>query len=591
MNEHETMDELLRLLSSGEIDEDQQRQLEQLIQKSPEARKQYVDYVEVDALLNWRYGEARPFEAAPESFGLSLPNDSGATPFKWALAAGLLIAVGLTILFAVFNKDPVEIADAPDPVPVPIPELPVQIASRYSEATRLSGWVFFASTDAVHEVTGEAEVRLDRGELYAASMPEVENRPHLHILTPAGQVTAKGTRFHITTRKDTTTMNQTNKIEHFTRVLIMTGVVALSNAFGSAEAAQGEQLQSTSTTSPKKLQQAGNYKEALNIYEKLVVDPAHKGRAAADDLSAARDCMNRLNRIDLWDDLAEKAIASHPEDWQVLYAAAQGYSQSQHWGRFAGGTFSRGWHIRSGRQVNATERDRIRALQLLQQALPHITEDDDPKIVADFYNNFSSILRSGGASWRLQMLTDIDDLPEWDDPAHWGRTSYAPVDENNQPVFYHVPASWDAARNDGERWRWLMKKVVEVDPARKLDLELDFAGFLRGQFGVQQLGSLIQRDEDNNPDGGIYSVHTLKETETLTRLANGVQRLTLPDEFNFVKIYRDVAGVKPPKGTSAIEDLNYAYYEGDWNELPDFNKLKPKNSGTIKSGLFDISVA
>jgi azurin len=38
-----------------------------------------------------------------------------------------------------------------------------------------------------------------------------------------------------------------------------------------------------------------------------------------------------------------------------------------------------------------------------------------------------------------------------------------------------------------------------------------------------------------------------------------------------------------------LREARYQYYEGSWNKLPDFSKLKPARSGKCKSGLFDLS--
>ncbi len=40
-----------------------------------------------------------------------------------------------------------------------------------------------------------------------------------------------------------------------------------------------------------------------------------------------------------------------------------------------------------------------------------------------------------------------------------------------------------------------------------------------------------------------------------------------------------------------LTDLTYAYYEGEWDKLPDFSALKPKKTGKIDSGIIDIGVA
>ena len=41
---------------------------------------------------------------------------------------------------------------------------------------------------------------------------------------------------------------------------------------------------------------------------------------------------------------------------------------------------------------------------------------------------------------------------------------------------------------------------------------------------------------------GTFALHTLKDSETIAKLATGLQRFTLPDEFNWIKIFERVAG-------------------------------------------------
>src|SRR5262249_47950385 len=41
---------------------------------------------------------------------------------------------------------------------------------------------------------------------------------------------------------------------------------------------------------------------------------------------------------------------------------------------------------------------------------------------------------------------------------------------------------------------------------------------------------------------GTFALHTLKDDETIARLANGIKRFSVPDEFNWIKVYRAIAG-------------------------------------------------
>ena len=576
------LDDLLCELAADTLEESQREALEEFLNTSADARQRYLDYMSVDAMLQWRF---TPEQQVP------VPKPAARIlrwPVRIGLAAAAALVVGMLALHSLWRPNPAV-------PPEPGPEIAVHIPSDYVTPLEIPGWRVLVHKDAARGPCDTTSLELTEGDAYVQSIPTDGERLPFSVKTPAGTAIAKGTRFHVTTTtgKDGTEMTLTNataKAAHMTRVLVMSGVVALSNSWGAAEAVTGERLESTSETAPKKLMQEGHYKEALDIYRKLVVDPAHTGAEAGDDLNAAQQCMNQLGRPDGWDELAEKAIASHPKDWRLLWSAARGYYHGTHYGRISDGKFYRGHHIRSGRGVNAHQRDRIRALQLMQKALPHIGKDDDPKKVGSFYMDLAGQLRGYHGSWILQALTDIENLPDLDDPDAWGRTRHAPVDEDNRPVFYPLPKSWEAARNDGERWRWLLHKAAEADPERKNEFELTFADFLRGQFGVQTLGSLRRTDADGAPVSGLYAVHTLDDNETLARLATGVQRLKLPDDFSFIRRYRKIADHRPPKKPSPIKDLTYNYYEGDWNELPDFDKLAPKATGKIPKGRFDATV-
>ena len=47
------------------------------------------------------------------------------------------------------------------------------------------------------------------------------------------------------------------------------------------------------------------------------------------------------------------------------------YNQNNHWGYMVAGEFHRGSHRGGGKYVNALQRDRVRAMQLMNRALAH----------------------------------------------------------------------------------------------------------------------------------------------------------------------------------------------------------------------------
>ena len=54
--------------------------------------------------------------------------------------------------------------------------------------------------------------------------------------------------------------------------------------------------------------------------------------------------------------------------------------------------------------------------------------------------------------------------------------------------------------------------------------------------------ALPRRRRRARTTSGTYALHTLSDDETIARLATGIKRFKVPDEFNWIKIYERVAG-------------------------------------------------
>ena len=307
----------------------------------------------------------------------------------------------------------------------------------------------------------------------------------------------------------------------------------------------------------------GNFKDAYDGLRRLALDPQDDPRQVAGDLDKAVACLFRLGRIDESDALLEDAIKIHQPNWRLLLGAAQEYLRIQHYGVIVAGKFYRGFHRGGGNYVTVSERDRVRALQLLVQAMPPALQDQIHADVAACLLTLAETLlygRSGGDAWRLQALTDLKVLPDYE--SRWGydrQTRGAPVGPDGQPIFYTVPKSFQAAASDGQRWRWCLQQAAKMDPKQLDPARMQLADFLRSQFGVETLAQVgwrfgrAQTDNRKAYESGIYALHTLGEDETIARLATGIRRFKLPDEFNYIRIYQQVAG--EPRSAQAVEAL------------------------------------
>ncbi|MFN9183263.1 MAG: alpha-2-macroglobulin family protein [Planctomycetota bacterium] len=312
----------------------------------------------------------------------------------------------------------------------------------------------------------------------------------------------------------------------------------------------------------QKLLQEGNYRDALEVFLKLARDPGNAGEQLVGDFQSIQLCYQNLQRIHELDDVREELITLHAKDWRFLQAAANSLIYDVHWGFMTAGEFYRGQGRGGGAWTDATERDRTRALQLFGQAAALI--DGNAVESGSFWQAYASAIlfnRGGSEAWRLQESTDLTTLPDYNvneagqfvyGRRAWGPNSGgkgAPVDAEGNPILYPVPQSWDAASNDGQRWRWCLEQSVKSNPTLRNAIDKQFADFLHSQFGVQTManwGIILPRADDHaegesdDSAANAFALHTLKDEETIAKLAIGVKRFNLPDDFNPIKIYRAI---------------------------------------------------
>ena len=304
--------------------------------------------------------------------------------------------------------------------------------------------------------------------------------------------------------------------------------------------------------------QNGNFQDALNTYTQFMFKADVNETALPSDVSDAVNCLRRLNQEHEADALREKLVEKHSTNWRLLKSVSESYRNANHTGYVVAGEFQRGHHRGGGEAAHVMDRDRIRALQLLVQAMPMVEKETSTHAAAQFYLHFANVLLQGrgfGTGWKLNVLSNLNELPDVEKGyPYWGYRHGsegphgAPVDENGDPVFHTIPESFDAAVTDGERWRWLLWKAIEVEPQVRGQAMYVFAEYLRGQFGVQTLSSYgwyfnrTPGDGDKGRDtSGTWELHTLGENESIARLASGIKRIQLPDEHNFLKIYRELS--------------------------------------------------
>jgi uncharacterized protein YfaS (alpha-2-macroglobulin family) len=334
------------------------------------------------------------------------------------------------------------------------------------------------------------------------------------------------------------------------------GAMAMLLAVMSAEANPAAHLAAANA-----LRDGGNHAEAYAVYTNLVLDaqiPPHIGTVA---LPRALECLGVVNRVREADGLLDAVVTLHGANWRMLAAAADAYTGLPPYGFVIAGDFERGYHRGDGREVNASRRDRVRALQLYDRARTlALASGQSGAEVGHLLRQFGVTVLGQQEFWRLQTLTDLKILPDYDDGYNEGPVGgdYAPSDAAGNPVFYALPASYAAASCDGERWRALLDEAVRHYRPLEDDILRQRADFAFRQFGVQTLqefnGFFRNDARDAGPRDAAFLLHTLAEHETIARLAGGIKRFALPEDWNFIRLYRDLAG-RAGTGEQALNQL------------------------------------
>lgn len=285
----------------------------------------------------------------------------------------------------------------------------------------------------------------------------------------------------------------------------------------------------------KKLADRGLWKDVVTFYENKLSPVSDE--KSGEDLSKAVGALNRLNEWAKFDDLVEKAVTSHSGNSQVLQAAAESYQSVPQNGSIIGGKFERGWSRSGGVYVNTQNRDRVRSMQLLLESLKHT---DDNEVKGNGWSKLASTLLQQSNEWKLQLLTPLDQLPEWDAPAPSGRTEGAPWDGDG-PVLYGIPKSWEAAKNDGERWRYALWEWSAKSPETAVQATLALANFSKSQFGEDTLnGYGWASPQGPEEEKSALALDTLADDEVLAKTSDGVRRFKLPPDWHYIALYRSI---------------------------------------------------
>lgn len=314
-----------------------------------------------------------------------------------------------------------------------------------------------------------------------------------------------------------------------------------------------------------------NFRDAAVGYAKVVRSKKASTQSVISSLQQARNCLRRLRTEAEIDELLRSAVETHAESPRIIAQAATTLSQVGHYGSIVDGEFFRGNDARlrqAGPIINCVEQDRLQSLLWLQRAFELAEKPNgnvDGTTIGRWRLEFARLLmqgREGQFAWRLQSLTNLSAEPDYLDTEQQSSfsTSSAPVDSNGEVIFYDLPESFAAATSDGQRFRWLLTQASAHDETSSSAL-YQWAQFLDSQFSVRTLSQFawMRRTSDSDDTKSILTLHTMDDSETTAKLAAGVKRFTLPQEFNHLAQYRKTIENGGDKRNNAANALAQIY--------------------------------
>ena len=277
--------------------------------------------------------------------------------------------------------------------------------------------------------------------------------------------------------------------------------------------------------------------------------------AGLGNLDSALDMIgNEEERFAKMSEKLDAALEARPDSWRVKMTVANLLGKFPSVCRLVDGGVVYGGNRYDASALSCSERLFVRRLRLFEEALPLVRQESSNDGVWYFYESFFNLFlpRSANNYWRLQKLTKTDVLPDLEpnnQALRQNRFGGAPVDAEGNPVFFETPESYETARNDGERVWALQEEMLRRDPPedRRVYLFVELARFAQELFGVQTLSSyrFFFNNDANSPAesaaDGIWSLHTLKDSETIAKLASGVKRFELPPNYDYIELWRNVA--------------------------------------------------
>ena len=336
-----------------------------------------------------------------------------------------------------------------------------------------------------------------------------------------------------------------------TIVLALLGVAGTAGSSGRPVGAVGllDAKPPLSREQCDKLVQQGNYKDAYEGYRALALDPKDDPKLVGRDLQQAIFCLLNLGRMDEIDAFREAVIEVHKDNWRLLEAAAESYLNGQRqFGFIVAGEF----HRESDQGADGTStRGAGSGPGIAASGSGAGSGPGGPRSAgAGRYMLTLArallVFRQAGESWRLQNLTHSILCPTLTSPSlgsgmasSRGTCARLTGLPSISAIRMTSPRRRMTASGGGGRWPRLSKSIRACSTRRSSSRRAFCSACSAPRRWEEWLRSGAETDRAEPLD--LHALQTLKDEETIARLAIGIKRFTLPDEFNPIKIYQTIA--------------------------------------------------
>ena len=299
------------------------------------------------------------------------------------------------------------------------------------------------------------------------------------------------------------------------------------------------------------------------------------------DLLLYYRALTRLNALDdslNLDTILQEQMKRHGDNPRFLMDAARLYQDACHTFKLVDGAYIRGSEPWDG-EYSGEARDRVQALRCLFKAMQLAEKDKNMKLLGQLRFLTAQAFLQGGERYNslspfqayaaLGNLTSLKELPDYvsrEEASPFRNVGTVPVTVNPKTgkpevVFYHASSSWETARNDGERMRWLLDAAIQAAPEMANQINCYTASWCQQLFSYSNTAPSQEFVYGPGNAGAVAGINPaeLKTNQTVVktdRTCKGKFMLvTLPPDYDFIRIASTVQTTPCPEYYVAAGNL------------------------------------